>query len=150
MTRIAGSDPALWTEILTWNAERVHSVLTEVIEDLQGMSASLSASSTGGGGSRSSGVGDVLSRGVQGRERIPGKHGGSGRDYEVVSVLVKDEPGELASLFVAAGDLGINLEDVRIEHVLGRPSGLIDLSVRPQFAQQLREGLAEGGFDVRA
>ncbi len=55
----------------------------------------------------------------------------------------------MASLFVAAGELGVNLEDVRIDHVLGRPSGLIELSVRPEVSQRLREGLVSLGFDVR-
>ena len=52
-------------------------------------------------------------------------------------------------LFVAAGDLEVNLEDVRIEHVLGRPSGLVDLFVRPDLEQVLVEGLTGAGFDVR-
>ena len=67
-----------------------------------------------------------------------------------MTVQVKDEPGQLADLFVAAGRLGVNLEDVRIEHVLGRPSGLIDLYVRPQLATVLMSGLTEQGFDLRS
>jgi len=51
---------------------------------------------------------------------------------------------------VAAGDLDINLEDVRIEHVLGRPSGLVDLFVRPEVRDGLVTGLENAGFDVRA
>ena len=66
-----------------------------------------------------------------------------------VPVMVKDEPGELARLFVAAGDLSVNLEDVRIEHVLGRPSGLVDLFVQPAVRDALVEGLERAGFDVR-
>ena len=67
-----------------------------------------------------------------------------------MTAIVRDEPGQLASLFVAAGELGVNLEDVRIDHVLGRPSGLIELSVRPEVSARLREGLVSMGFDVRA
>jgi prephenate dehydrogenase len=52
-------------------------------------------------------------------------------------------------LFVAAGDLDVNLEDVRIEHVLGRPSGLVDLFVQPVVRDALVEGLERAGFDVR-
>ena len=63
--------------------------------------------------------------------------------------MVKDEPGELARLFVAAGDLDVNLEDVRIEHVLGRPSGLVDLFVQSAVRDALVEGLERAGFDVR-
>lgn len=144
MTRIAASDPDLWEEILRWNADSVHAVLADVMNELAGLVTGLEDS---GGKDQ---IREVLSRGVIGHSRIPGKHGGHGRDYDVISVMVKDEPGQLAQLFVAAGELGINLEDVRIEHVLGRPSGLIDLSVQPQVAAQLRAGLTGQGFDVRA
>lgn len=147
MTRIAGSDPTLWSEILELNARSVSDVLDAVIADLGRVVTSLREASSSVDESQ---VVDLLIRGMVGQARIPGKHGGRGGDYEVVSVMVKDEPGELASLFVAAGALGVNLEDVRIEHVLGRPSGLIDLSVRPQVAHRLREGLTREGFDVRA
>jgi prephenate dehydrogenase len=144
MTRIAGSSPQLWEEILRWNAASVSAVLTTIVEDLRHLIDDLAGSGD------FDQTRELLSRGVIGQARIPGKHGGRDGDYEVVSVMVKDEPGQLASLFVAAGDLGINLEDVRIEHVLGRPSGLIDLSVKPQVIDRLREGLTRQGFDVRS
>lgn len=151
MTRIAGSDPSLWSEILTLNAGSVSDVLSAVIADLDRIVDDLRQAAIGGGsdGDPERQAQALLARGVAGYARIPGKHGGRGGEFEIVSVMVKDEPGELASLFVAAGGLGVNLEDVRIEHVLGRPSGLIDLSVRPQVAERLREGLTQEGFDVR-
>ena len=144
MTRIAGSSPDLWEEILRWNAASVCAVLTTIADEIQQLIADLSRSE------EIDRTHDLLARGVLGHARIPGKHGGHDGNYEVVSVMVKDEPGQLASLFVAAGELGINLEDVRIEHVLGRPSGLIDLSVQPQVSERLRAGLAGQGFDVRS
>ena len=64
--------------------------------------------------------------------------------------VIRDEPGELGRLFVAAGDLDVNLEDVRIDHVLGKPSGLVELSVRPEVTARLVAGLRSLGFDVRA
>lgn len=143
MTRIAGSEPALWQEILSANTDSVTEVLEDFAADLSSFVEDLRA------GDRVD-VADVLQRGRQGRERIPGKHGDAATAYDVVSAVVKDEPGELARLFVAAGDLGVNLEDVRIDHVLGKPSGLIELSVRPEASARLRDGLTEMGFDVRA
>ena len=92
---------------------------------------------------------DALTRGVEGRQRVPGKHGDAAAAYDLVSVVVEDRPGELARLFVAAGDLDVNLEDVRIDHVLGKPSGLVELSVRPDVSVRLADGLRARGFDVR-
>jgi len=143
MTRIAASAPAMWQEILSTNAGSVADVLEAFGSDLSDFVAELRA----GAGED---ISEALLRGVQGRERIPGKHGDAATSYDVVSAVVKDEPGELARLFVAAGQLGVNLEDVRIDHVLGKPSGLIELSVRPEASARLREGLIDLGFDVRA
>jgi len=143
MTRIAESDPGLWQEILAANADSVADVLDAFALDLHGVVEDLR-----GGEGRV--VEQTLARGNAGRDRVPGKHGDAATAYDVVTAIVKDEPGELASLFVAAGKLGVNLEDVRIDHVLGRPSGLIELSVRPDVSERLRVGLAELGFDVRA
>ena len=142
MTRIAESEPGLWREILAANAASVADVLEAFVADMGRVVTDLRS----GDGSE---VAVALSRGVEGRERVPGKHGDEATAYDVVTAIVKDEPGELARLFVAAGELDVNLEDVRIDHVLGRPSGLIELSVRPEVSQRLRDGLVGLGFDVR-
>lgn len=141
MTRIAGSDPALWQAILQANAESVADVLEAYARDLDRVLARLREHAD---------VGDALARGVAGRQQIPGKHGAAATTYDLVPVIIRDEPGELGRLFVAAGDLEVNLEDVRIDHVLGKPSGLVELSVRPDASSRLIEGLRARGFDVRA
>jgi len=141
MTRIAGSDPGLWQAILDSNAESVADVLEAYAQDLDAVIARLR---------RRDDVADALARGVEGRLRIPGKHGAAATAYDLVPVIIKDEPGELARVFLAAGDLDVNLEDVRIDHVLGKPSGLVELSVRPEATGRLVEGLRSLGFDVRA
>lgn len=149
MTRISGSNPDLWEEILRWNSTSVTAVLDQICKELNTLISDLGAQNNAPS-HRAEVVREALAQGVRGHARIPGKHGDRDRPFEVVSVMVRDEPGQLARLFVAAGELGINLEDVRIEHVLGRPSGLIDLSVQPHSAAQLREGLMGQGFDVRS
>jgi len=56
--------------------------------------------------------------------RIPGKHGGPARAFTGVQVVLSDRPGELARLFSAAAAVGINIEDVGIEHSPGAPLGV--------------------------
>jgi prephenate dehydrogenase len=80
---------------------------------------------------------------------IPGKRGGPAPDYAVVQVVIPDRPGELARLFEAAGEAGINIEDVGIEHSPGLPAGVAELSVRPAAAIALTTALAAGGWPVR-
>lgn len=153
VTRIAASDPQLWVGILTANAEPVADVLEAVATDLAVAASMLRAGAGAGAGSAGADaaagmVGDLLRRGVTGRGRIPGKHGGRPSSYAVVSVLIPDRPGELALLFQAAGVAGVNIEDVVIEHSPGRPVGVAELSVRPEAADRLAEALRARGWSV--
>ncbi|MDA2988986.1 MAG: prephenate dehydrogenase [Actinomycetota bacterium] len=150
-TRIAASNADLWVQILRANAGPVSGVLQQVIGRLQVAADTLAAGTSAAGTELDlAPVAAILEQGREGQSRLPGKHGTIGMRYAVVPVMVEDKPGELARLFVAAGDLDINLEDVRIEHVLGRPSGLVDLFVRADSQAALIEGLEQAGFDVRA
>ena len=147
MTRIAASDDQLWTDILTTNSGPVSEVLDSIIARLLAARDSLASA---GSGSDPSNIAEVLREGSIGQRRIPGKHGGTAASYESVAVMLADSPGELARLFAAAGDEGINTEDVRIEHLLGRPSGLVEVFVSPDRGEALRIALRARGFDVRA
>jgi prephenate dehydrogenase len=150
MTRIAASNVAMWSDILAANAGPVADVLDGVIEDLQRTVAALRWLEQQDGADRGAeAVEGVLSAGVEGQSRIPGKHGAAPSAYREISVIVADRPGELARLFVAVGDARVNLEDIRIEHVFGRPSGLVALFVRPEAGERLIEALAASGFDLR-
>jgi prephenate dehydrogenase len=66
----------------------------------------------------------------------------------VVPVVLADRPGELARLFADAGDAGVNIEDVRIEHSPGQAVGLVELSVAPAVATRLVEALVALGWVV--
>jgi prephenate dehydrogenase len=142
MTRIAGSSTELWREILLGNAEPVARVLRSIIGTLGAVQGALETA-------QEDAVEAMLVAGADGQQRIPGKHGAQASPYVEIAVMVEDRPGQLAGLVVAAGDAGINLEDVRIEHVLGRPSGLIELAVRPEHGDRLAAVLRAAGFDVR-
>ena len=143
MTRIAGSDPQLWSDILTANAAPVAQVLDAIAHELQGAASALRA------GDRDA-VLDIIARGNTGSDAVPGKHGGAAARFAVIPVMITDRPGELAKLFAASDDVGVSIEDVRIEHVLGRPSGLVELSVQPDVSDRLAEVLRHRGFDVRS
>src|SRR5262249_2937563 len=47
-------------------------------------------------------VATLLDVGQAGVARIPGKHGGAPREFAVVQVVIRDQPGELTRLFDAA------------------------------------------------
>lgn len=147
-TRIADGDPALWTEILASNAAEVGPVLERLISDLAEASLSLRDVPQDGPSARRK-LAEVLKRGKRGRDRLPAKHGGLAPKYRTVAVVVADRPGELGRLFDTAGQAGVNLEDVRIEHSVGRPDALVELSVVPDSEQALVTALGAGGWRVR-
>ena len=148
MTRIAASDSALWTDILSVNARQVAEVLSRVVGDLTATLAALQAIAAGDA-SQTSRLSSALQTGAVGRSRIPGKHGAEQIEIAIVGVMLADKPGELARLFTCASEADVNLEDVRIEHVLGRPSGLVEISVRPENVETLAAALRDRSFDVR-
>jgi len=130
VTRVAGGDPALWQQIVTLNAAALHGLLAEVREELDVMQRAVST------GDRSV-LGELLARGVAGTLAIPGKHGGPARPTRSVFVSVPDHPGELARLFADAGEAGVNIEDIHIDHDPGRPVGLVELVVEEARADHL-------------
>jgi prephenate dehydrogenase len=148
VTRIAAGDTALWTQILSANAAPVAEVLAAVAADLA-EAARVLADGADHGTESEKAVAALLDRGQAGVDRIPGKHGGTAREFAVVQVVIPDQPGELARLFQATGAAGVNIEDVRIEHSPGLPVGVAELSVRPAEAGLLLEALQAGGWPVR-
>jgi len=142
VTRIAAGDTGLWTQILAANAEPVAEVLAAVAADLAEAARMLTD-----GDPKS--VATLLEVGQAGVARIPGKHGGAPREFTAVQVVIRDQPGELTRLFEAAGQAGVNIEDVRIEHSPGLPVGVAELSVRPAEAGPLLDALEAGGWPVR-
>ncbi|WP_255574562.1 prephenate dehydrogenase [Austwickia sp. TVS 96-490-7B] len=149
VTRIAESDPVLWTQILAGNAESVSQVLVALQQDLGEVVAALHELASSG---EAAGARAVLARtvaaGQAGRARIPGKHGAAPTRYGVVTVVVPDEPGRIARLLTDVGEAGVNLEDLRLEHDLGREVGVVELLVVPAVVESLAQALIALGWKV--
>jgi prephenate dehydrogenase len=152
VTRIAASEPGMWIDILSANPGPVADVLTEIAADLTETVEALRALQSADEAKRrdgAAGIEDVLRRGNAGRAKVPGKHGSAPKSYEVVAVLIGDQPGELARVFADAGRAGINIEDVRIEHSTGQQAGLVQLMVEPTAAPVLAAALRQQGWSLR-
>lgn len=148
VTRIAESDPMLWTQILAGNAEAIAPVLDAFVDDL----AKVRDAVTRLAARDETGARNVLARtiadGQLGHARIPGKHGSAPTTYATLVVVVPDRPGQLGRLFNDMGDAGINLEDLHLEHGVGAQVGLAEVSVLPSVVERLREELEAKGWSV--
>jgi prephenate dehydrogenase len=132
VTRIAAGDPALWRQILLANKPALNEVLTDIRFEFDELIAALDDPEE---------LEAILRRGVAGTQVIPGKHGGPADETASVYVSVPDHPGELARLFADVGEIGTNIEDLRIDHDPGRPVGLVELVVKDTSADPLRDAL---------
>lgn len=160
VTRIAASDPMLWTQILAGNAgavlpvlERLHAGLGDVIGALTSIvgpdgeverEARVRENATAPGPRAV--LAHTIAGGQEGRARIPGKHGAPAQRYASVAVVIPDEPGALGRVFTDVGETGISVEDMRIEHDDAVAAGLLELSVVPMRAQTLVNALIARGW----
>lgn len=149
-TRIADSDPRLWVEILGANAGAVGEVLGRVrrhLDEVMTALETLRGDPDPGMGSRRA-LADLVAAGNRGVRRIPGKHGGATDAFATVVVLVPDRPGELARLLTEVGQIGVNLEDLRLEHELGREVGLAHIAIDAAREDLLTRELTDRGWRV--
>jgi prephenate dehydrogenase len=140
VTRIAGSDTALWSDILRSNADEVRELLEQVRADLDHLIGTI--------GEPGPGLSDVLETARAGTRLIPGKHGERPAELATVFVPIADQPGELSRLMAHTGESDVNIEDLRIDHELGRPVGLVEIAVLTDRADLLVEALTARGWSA--
>ncbi|WP_328295778.1 prephenate dehydrogenase [Kineococcus sp. NBC_00420] len=149
VTRIAGSDPTLWAQILAGNAAPVADVLEDLRRDLDDVVGALRALALDPTAPGARGrLARVIADGGSGRDRIPGKHGSAPTAYTTVVVVVPDRPGALGRLLTEVGEAGVNLEDLRLEHSEGQAVALASIDVLPASADPLTEALRARGWTV--
>jgi prephenate dehydrogenase len=142
-SRIASSDPDLWLQILSQNANLVSPLLAEFKKDIEELLQSLENLDSPGSLAK---LHNLLERGNSGVSSIPGKHGGKFVDYQLLTVVIDDSPGSLASLLTFIGEVGVNIEDLKLEHSPGAQIGLVEIQVLPEAAERLSEQLTQNGW----
>jgi prephenate dehydrogenase len=142
-TRVAASDPALWTDIALANAAAVAPLLDRLARTLHDAARSLSIAD-------GAGVRALLEQGAAGRARLPGKHSRAAAAFAAVAVVVPDEPGQLARLLADAAAAGVNVEDITLEHAPTAPYGVVELAVVPPAEAPLTAYLRQAGWSVHA
>ncbi|MDP1711413.1 MAG: prephenate dehydrogenase [Candidatus Nanopelagicaceae bacterium] len=138
-TRIAASDPFLWREIIGINREQILPLLTKMKVNLETLIAHLGDENA---------IAAFIAQGQEGRARIPGKHGGTPRDYSYLPIVIEDKPGQLSRLFQECEEANVNIEDLSIEHSPGQFTGLITLALSKNDAERLAVHLESQGWNV--
>ncbi|MFI1401023.1 prephenate dehydrogenase [Streptomyces sp. NPDC020681] len=149
VTRIAASQPGMWIDILSASPGPVVDVLADIAADLTDTIAALRALQSADDAKRrdaASGIEDLFRRGNAGRAKVTGKHGSTPKTYDIVAVLIDGQPGELARVVADAGRAGVNIEDIRIEHLTGQQARLVQLMVEAAAAPRLSEALRKRGW----
>lgn len=143
VSRLAESDPELWSSLLVGNSEEILPKISEVINRLSNLATALQI------GDRSSVI-EFLESGREGRNRIPGKHGLAKRDYTYLPIVIDDKPGGLARIFNECAEIDVNIEDLSMEHSPGQAVGLITLALTSDDAVKLQKHLVSKGWLAHA
>jgi len=141
VTRIAATDAGMWADIARLNHHALVATLDHIIGDLEDVKEADDIGEA---------LTDLIERGRIEVARIPGKHGGAQRDYTAVTVIVPDEAGQLLRLLSDVTAVGVNVEDIAIEHSPRQPVGLTTLYVDPTRATELTAVLSDKDWEIAA
>ena len=138
-TRIAASDENLWKEIINSNSKEIKGLLTTLHNELGVMIDALDDQEK---------IAEIMRKGRDGRNLIPGKHGGKAREYTYVPIVIDDKPGQLSAIFNECAAMSVNVEDLAIEHSPGQLNALITLAFSADDALRLSTHLSSIGWNV--
>lgn len=139
VSRLADSEPELWSSLLLANSKEISPKISEVINRLSALNQAVLTGDRGA-------IMDFFIEGRAGRARIPGKHGSAKRDYTFVPIVIDDKPGGLARIFNECAAIEVNVEDLSMEHSPGQEVGLITLALSADDADKLQKHLVAKGF----
>lgn len=138
-TRIAASDENLWKEIINSNSHEIKGLLTKLHNEIGAMIDAVDDQEK---------IAAIMRKGNDGRNLIPGKHGGKAREYTYVPVVIDDKPGQLGAIFNECAAMLVNVEDLVIEHSPGQLNALITLALSADDAVKLSNHLSSIGWNV--
>ena len=120
-TRVAGANPAIWTDIFTANGEAVAGEIDRVVERLRAAADLLRAGDPEGLDRWQRQAGDA-------RRRLAGTVAAGGELREL-RVSVDNRPGVVAEIALALGRAGVNIEDMALYPAADMRTGAISLWV---------------------
>jgi prephenate dehydrogenase len=142
MTRIAGANPRIWTDIFLDNAEAVRGAVEEYRRRLEQVEAALAA---GDAGFLAKWIGEA----AQNRRRMLESAYADAGALQRLQVHVPDRPGVFAAIAQALGAERINIEDFEFEHISPERGGTMTLLITGETEARRAAELLEGqGYGV--
>ncbi|MCP3974211.1 MAG: prephenate dehydrogenase/arogenate dehydrogenase family protein [bacterium] len=132
LTRVAGSDPALWLDVLAANKTEVLGVISELQERLGAIAKLIDADDT-------EGLGTLLTSSRDIRRSLSAR-------ATAVRIALADQPGELAKVGVALSAAQADVRDIQLRHAPYGGGGVLTISVRPGDAATLTDAIVAAGL----
>jgi prephenate dehydrogenase len=139
LTRLASSNPRLWSEILLANHHQVTRAIDLYIDRLRALRDQIAAA-------RGPDVESTFGDAKRARLRLAAKPQVRA-GVAVLQVVVPDRPGALALLTSTLADGEVNIEDLQIVHSPEGGRGTVHLTVAADLTSDATRVLAAHGFD---
>jgi prephenate dehydrogenase len=120
-TRVAGSNPAIWADIFASNRDAVADSVEAVARRLDAAAALIRGGDTAAIGAWHAAAGED-------RRRLLEAERPGGPLYEL-RIVVANRPGTMATLALALGEAGVNIEDMALHPAADLTSGAVSLWV---------------------
>lgn len=139
LTRLAASNPRLWSDILLANRDAIVRALDLYGERLRSL-RTLVAEGDGAGVERAFAEAKAARLTLAAKPQVKSGVG-------VLQVPVPDRPGVLAEVTAAMGEVGVNIEDLQIVHSPEGGSGTVHLTVAADRAELAERALRDRWFE---
>lgn len=140
-TRVAASNPELWRDICAENREAIMAVLDDYAERVQALRRVLAEGDD-------TGLQRALEEARAARRSLPGKETVTGALVEL-HLAIPDRPGVLAEVTTTVGSVGVNIEDLGIDHAPEGGRGTLRLAIiGPKNAARAHRALEARGYEV--
>jgi prephenate dehydrogenase len=142
LTRVAGSNRRVWTDIFLENRAALLAALATFQDGLQETLEALAANDA-------ERLGTAIGRAAEQRERMLAEGSLPARELHRLIVHVSDRPGVFSEIMVALGDAGINIEDLSMHHMSADLGGTLTVYVLGEESSRRGVHILAGlGYDV--
>ena len=142
LTRVAGSNRRVWTDIFMENRAALLAALATFQQGLQEVLEALAANDA-------ERLGQTIARARDQRQRMLAAGSLEASELRRLIVHVSDRPGVFSEIMVALGDSGINIEDLSMHHMSAELGGTLTLYVQGRDAAVRASHILAGlGYDV--